>query len=383
MLLKLTFQVKKFFLSFFCYYNGNYYGFSIERNHSLTLVSLPERKPYQVLIVSRHFYTEKLSQYPIENRSELKKILALEFSDLERTKYHCWGYLNDQSSVNIWSFDERVPQAWLSIPESLLFAMNIKDKGVITLNTEKKLFVSVSNGSVISALQSPIINSVQRFMMSIGINPNQSANDCEERDIPNKLISGIKNLTIPLTLSFFPSIGKLIEIQRFKKVIIMALSIYLVNLSLTSLYLVYKENDLNSKLSANNKAVTTLLDEQNKSEELQNKYEVLTQFINTQVNHTPLLISLVKLYPKARLSNIRFKDNRYILRGYTKNALNLLTFMNQQTEIDDVKFDFPVNKGGVQEFFVISFKIIKDTPKATTSVAKLNNKQLMKASRYG
>lgn len=381
---KINQKVKKFLLSFVCYYNGEFNRIDLAKNGEVSLIPIDKKKSYQILIVSRAFYREKTNQYPIESQSELKKILKLEFTDSPNTKYHCCGVFNGKSLVNVWVFDDEVPSAWFTFPESLLFAKHIEENQVLMVATKKPIFISLFNEGVTSVSQSVVINSAQRFALSVGINSVESEKQIEHHQIPEKLVTSFKLFSLPLFFSFMQPMSNMFNTKQLKRIVIPVICLYFLNLFLTSIYLSYQENRLTNEMAENSAEISVLLDEQSKNDLLMGRYTVLSQFMETQLVHTPLLISLAKIYPTVRFSNIRVDAGRYVLRGYTDNALSLLTMMNKQPEIEDVKFDFPINKGGTQEFFVISFKLIKADASFDTNVVASNNQVIFtKESNHG
>lgn len=132
---QITSVLKKILCSFVGYYDGALNCFETSSNGELTLKQVSEHnidKKFLILIVARNFYSEQARNYPVENKKELKKLLNLEFSSssaLSKTFFHSWpdckktsDKVNTQSAVNIWQFNNCVPTAYLTLPESLLFS---------------------------------------------------------------------------------------------------------------------------------------------------------------------------------------------------------------------------------------------------------------------
>jgi hypothetical protein len=59
----------------------------------------------------------------------------------------------------------------------------------------------------------------------------------------------------------------------------------------------------------------------------------------------------------VNFTNIRYEQNRFILRGITDKATELLETISKLPQVTDAKFDFPTRHSRTGEFFVISFSL--------------------------
>jgi hypothetical protein len=65
---------------------------------------------------------------------------------------------------------------------------------------------------------------------------------------------------------------------------------------------------------------------------------------------------LLPLYAEGKFSNIRYQDGRFILRGSTTKATELLAKLANHEGVLDAHFDLPVMTNRSQENFTISFR---------------------------
>ena len=110
------------------YYDGELSRVVIGKDGRVSFEKEPEFEA-SIVIVSRAFYQEKLSSYPVDNRRELKKLLALNHSDKSCSLIH--EVADGHSWVNEWLFDSGLSKALFYLPESLLFAQSIEQGAVL------------------------------------------------------------------------------------------------------------------------------------------------------------------------------------------------------------------------------------------------------------
>lgn len=359
----LSVSLKKILCQFARYYNGKTYRFNLDENQNLILqqVEHTENKA-SILIVARAFYSEQAKDYPIDNKAELKKLLALEFAVNDNYHTHIWGSENGHSQVNIWQFNQSVPSAYILLPETLLLGLSANEQQIITLNSdnseERKLFIG-RLGKVIHSLRSTsIINSTQRFSMSVGIAPSEQNVIIDQNSFAKQISYGVKKLTLPIISTFIQRSQKVDRMQLLKNICLpffMVLSVYLI---LTSGYLSLKKYNLQQQLASHSSEVSSALNLQQSLDDKQTRYLALQHFFSNQQTSSPVWLPMAELFPQAQFTNIRLDNNRFILRGTTQQATQLLEQISKHPRIADAKFDFPTRKNRNQDAFVISFVLV-------------------------
>jgi len=373
--------IKKLLCKFARYYNGKMFRFVLN-NSTLNLApdENSENKPL-LLIVSRAFYTEQAKSFPIDNKAELNKLLALQYPTENNYHTHSWGSENGQSQVNIWQFDQQLPAASLCLPETLLLALSAQEQQVLSLvketndneNNKPTLFIGRLGKVIHSLVPTVVINSAQRFIMSIGIPPTDDNVEISADSLPTQLGNGIKKLSLPLISNFIQRGQKADNLQRLKNItapLLLVLSIYL---ALSSGYLLFKKFNLQQQLDQNSSEVSQALDIQQLLDKNQTRYLALNDFLASQQNRSPLWLIMVDIFPEAQFTNIRFENERYVLRGSAKQATDVLELFNDNARVLEAKFDFPTRKSRNRDNFVISFKLMQPLAITTQSKAKDNN----------
>ncbi len=354
---------KQLLSTFGGYYNGQMYRFSLDAEQKLTL-QLVKQNDFSALIVivARQFYHEQAKTYPIENKTELKKLLALEFSDNENTYYHLWGYKEGTSQVNIWQYNLQVPSALLKLPETLLLALTAKENQVIEINNsehkKQSLFVGRSGDLIYSIIKNSVINSSQLFAMSIGIGKTPQDRIVAVNDNAEQLASGIKQLSLPIISAFIQKPKVESRLQLLKNIALPFFIVLGLYFSASSVFLTYKQQNLQQSLASQSSEVSVALERQQAFDQQLTRYSQLQTFLSSQQASSPLWFVMADLFPQAKFTNIRIAANRFVIRGSTEKATDLLELLSNMPQVIDAKFDFPTRNSRNQEVFVISFNLL-------------------------
>jgi hypothetical protein len=399
----------KFICAFVGYFDGELKRFTLDASQQLTLVAnTKSQSSPKIVIVSRHYYAENSKHYPVESKKELTKLLRLENPNT-RSYFHIWGHENGQSQVNVWQVSEQVPSALLTLPESLLIALgshtntNTKQSQVITVqgaigglagsaannadsningnsnsnshntshssnngndnktvqaNSQHDLYVSQHQGAIYSSLQSPIINSAQRFMLSAGLSPQ-----CQSASLPPvKAIQHFASGIIKMPLSLWTNLlNKNSAKQNLPALVaniaIPFITIFSAYLMISSAYLVMKDSSLQNQLHQQGEQIDLALKQQQQLDNNATRFTLISEFINKQDISSPFWLALAEVLPEVTLSNIRKVGNRYVIRGTADSATNTLEKISQLPNVIEAKFDTPSRKVRSKERFTIGFSL--------------------------
>ena len=363
--------LKKFLCSFAGYFDGTVKRFELTSSGELILnkVATDQAKiKCIVLIVARPYYLEQSRTYPIENNKELNKLLKLELSSSAKETtsfFHAWSATkvngdktNNQSLVNIWQYSEVIPPAYLTLPESLLLALSMPANQVLFVDGDKQTYFAHVNNLIHSLSKTAVVNSPQRFAMSVGITESQPVQVVNQQGLPDMLAVGLKKLSLPIILSFIklPKIES--RFQLIKNTALPVLAILIVYLAGTSGYITFKKYNLQQQLSAQRGDVSAALNQQVDFDNQSIHYKSLQQFIASQNNSSHFWLIMAELFPHAQFTNIRADKGRFVLRGSALKATVLLEMLSKNKQINDAKFDFSVRKNRGKEVFVISFELV-------------------------
>jgi len=363
--------INKLLCKFVGYFNGQMYRFALNDEKNIELKADKAFSPL-LIIVARNYYKEEAQEYPIENKGELKKLLALEQANNEQGYYHIWGNSEGKSQVNKWFFNHLVPNAIIKLPETLLFALSAKKSQVTVVNSieleqdnnggggntkSSDLFIGRSNNLIHSLKSTKLVNSSQRFAMSVGVSQL-------EKDIIVKPLQLAHSLSFALTLlpanmlkNFIQKPNTQNKIQWLKSIAIPFFLVFSAYLALSSGYLSYKNYSLQQTLANKRTQINTVLEQQQYFDQQLQRYYALQNFLKDQSTTSSLWLVIADLFPQVNFTNIRIAQNRFVLRGTTEKATDLLEKIAAKVQVQDAKFDYPTRKSRNKEVFVISFKL--------------------------
>jgi len=352
------------------YFNGNLYRFILDENQQLHLAKeVVEKDSFspKVIIAARKFYQEKVINLPIDNKQELKKLLSLKFQHQPRTHYAIGKIEDGKSLVNCWHYNNAVPSAAIILPESLLLTLTANNDQIICVDNNQ-LFAVRSQGGVYSQRPTNNITTTQRFSISVGVAQGEDIKVIKQQQLAQQLALGCQQLSASL-LSCFINLPKPASTTKLlKNIFIPVAAVLTVYLSLTSGYLLYREANVQTQLAEQSQQVSQALDNQQKYDARVNQYHELVGFLKNKQPKSPIWLVLSDAFTQAQFSSIRLVNNRYVVRGKTEKAINLLELLVKHPLVKEAKFDSPTRTRKKQEYFTISLAFIDDL--------KANNKEV-------
>jgi hypothetical protein len=382
-------SMKKLLCTFVGFYQDGLYRFALNNKAQLTLIPVKtdnEDKMPRLLIIARKHYQEQVHDYPIENKSELKKLLALEYGD--NSCCHIWQNsdptFSGKHQVNIWQFEQQVPNSFIRLPETLLLALTALPEQIVSVQSDitqldkiqkiSNTFIGRQGKLVQSSPQTVIINSTQRFASSMGIAQLVTDKIITAENYVTELALAMKKLSPRLVFSFIkvPKVAdRLILLKNIGLPLFLVLAGYL---AITSLYLIYQNSSKAQQLKSQSSEVTIALQQQQSVDKNLAQYLALQDFFKDKKTTSHFWLTIAELFPQAQFSNMRTSGDRFVLRGKTEQATQLLELLSKNKLVKDAKFDFPTRKNRGQENFVISFTLSKailseknDTTSSTTN----------------
>ncbi|MDT0602812.1 hypothetical protein [Thalassotalea castellviae] len=350
--------LKTLLCRFAYYFDGNLNRFCLGQNNELTFEkSDVTNSTLPLVIVARSHYQELAKTYPIENKTELKKLLALELTENELSFSKIADSKEGQTSANIWHFHQSVPKAFITLPESLLLSLINQPGQIAQVEGNQTLFVGQNNGVVHSAIANSMINSVPRFAMSTGVVNNDELNVFTASNLAMALASGIKASSFSLFSSFVKLKSTFDKEIFLKQAVVPFAVIFSSYLILSSSYLLGKQYWLEQQLTSQSSEVNAVLAEQQLFDNNQQRFEQLTAFYQDKKNSAQLWLVLAELFEHANFSNFRIDNQRFVLRGSTEQATDLLARVSNIAKVKDAKFDYPTRNSRGKDVFVISFII--------------------------
>jgi len=374
---------------------------------TLTVTSQANFTP-QLLIVAREYYQEQLSSYPITEKKELKKLLALELSQVNGSQSgaspsaklsHVVSQIVSQnestSQVNSWKFRSNLPVAKMVIPESFLLAQLLTVNQLIEQETldKQKLYITRLNDGVVSAYKHSLINSPERFCNSVGLSlPVPNTNEVTDtqvlassaNDFAMSLIDGVVKAPIKLLAKFVKRQSSTENMPIIKTVALPIVVILTAYLALSSAWLYWQQSSLEQQIAEQKNEINQALGEQDQYNVNLSKLAILNEFLVAQQAKSLLWLVLANVIEDAQIRTLRYSKGRYILIGRThekpdKNNVNreadsksdesdttqesaaiykatdFLEKLIQQKGVVDAKFDSAVRRSKRYESFTVSF----------------------------
>ncbi|TMP66224.1 hypothetical protein CWB76_18545 [Pseudoalteromonas sp. S1609] len=360
---KLTIWIKKWLCNNVVYYSDKPYNLVLNAQQQFTLqLTEGEQKNTPLLqIVGRKHYIEHSEQYPVTNKKELASIIKMNNQSADNELHSHNAYIinsqgSDQSKVTYWRFLP-LPAAWLNLPETLLLSNTLTADQVISARAFAAMYVTKHQQSVYSALASPLINSPERFASMFGVPCKRIINIEEPTHYAQALIAGLKQQSIKQLVTFFTPPTSVINKALIKKTSLIVVALCALYGGLTSAYLGYKTHKVQTQLAQNKSSVNQALNTLEQFEATNEQLNVLQGFTQNQRLASSLFFVLQQLVTSAELTNIRFEDNRYIIRGTANKATDALQIIINNPRTNNAKFDYPSRKERRGESFVISFTL--------------------------
>lgn len=353
---------KKIFCAFAYYYDGQYHKFLLNEQGDLVLSEVEKPSSAKILILARKYYQESVKTYPLTNKKEITKLLAME-SLVSEQSHIVWQAKEEQTTVNLWLFDKDAPRGGLTLPESLLLAMTINEKEIVEYSGKQNAFLCRFNQAVYSSIKSSLISNSYFFAQSVGISENDSEQIITSNAFAEKLVQGIAKLPINLLTSFFAKVSDSTKSLIALKVFVPIVSVFSLYLVLSSAYLVINNISLKSELDSRKEVINSALDQQQKYDQNSRRYQQLQKFYQSQSLLSPFWLVITDITPNSELTNLRLINDRFVMRGKAEKATTILEQVNNLAYVADAKFDFPTRQVRGKESFVISFTLTDDAVK--------------------
>lgn len=339
------------------YFDNGLNCFTYDSKQKLTLTPVnKEHTKVWMLMVARRHYTELNRSYPLEKRSEVKKLIKLEYQG-QRVFYKIAKVDNGKTQVNIWVFDSQLPQALITLPESLLFSTLLSNNQILKVNSQATLFVAKHKDIVSSQMAGALITNSQSFAMAIGLSSDAKVNELVAEGRPIELLTALKRLGITDLSLFFalPSVNP--SSYTIKKVLLPASLIFVVYLLGSSAYLLGYKAYLQSQINNQSEGINTALDASADMDVQLERYQQIQRFMAKQKDVAAVWLVMSGIFPEAELSRFQLEQGRFVLAGQTARATSLLEKLNDHPYVEDARFDNPTRSSRGKEYFVISFRV--------------------------
>jgi hypothetical protein len=342
------------------YFDGELKKLVLNRNGQSTLLPVTNTFKPLILIVARSFYQEKLVTYPLTNKKELNKLLALETA--QTATVNAINLIDgNQSWVNKWQFDTTLPKARVVLPESLVLSASnggLTDIEVSHQDGRIQLFVANSARGLYSAKMSRLLASRLLFCQSSGLPYDQQFDQVKQAELAGVLALGLTRLSLKSWQTFSHLAIAPTDLKTLLKPALTAGALGIVYIALTSAYIGFSQWQVEKQLSQDSDELRQALRLETKNNVLRDKlnmYQSVTQNFAVTSHIWALLLPLFEL---AKFSQVQLDNKRYILSGEADKATDILSVLTNTSNVRDAKFDLPVSKIRSKERFTVSFVLL-------------------------
>lgn len=345
------------------YYDNHLYDINVNEVDN-------DNRKFAVLIVGRHYYQEYSRSYPIESNKEVKKLVNLEFEG-KQFFFRILEQKNNKTNVKLWVMNDYVPKAWVMIPESILLAELSEESSVLSVDINltdapKALFVAKNRMAVHSQVKTNLIQSPEHLLMANGIVAEHTdVLSFDAQSYGKALIKALLLVPVSKLLPFvrLPKQNELNLTQVLRGVFAPVAAVFCVYMLAVSGWLMWQHKHYQSFIDAktsNLNAAFTLQDRLSTNQQLITQYQ---STLSGKRNLSPIWLIMADGFERATYSRLNFSKGRFVLRGSTEKATELLDFFTNHQLIKEAKFDNPTRTSRNKEIFTISFTL-KDTSNA-------------------
>ncbi|MDN4503141.1 hypothetical protein QX776_12065 [Alteromonadaceae bacterium BrNp21-10] len=349
------------------YFDGNLHKLSTNSKGKVELLLANDNFKPWILIVSREHYHEALDKLPIVNQKEAKRLLALNYPETENF-FSLNGVTENQTFFNHWTFASSIPNSFIYLPEGLLLARTLGNDNAICIEEKSgpaRLYVAATMQGILSTKPTKILNSLARFCQSCGLKEQGVNKNIGAAELADTLSKGLLSLTIKDWLIFWRRPTRRLGFADIKHSVIAGIGCVIGYIIFSSAYLYWQDNQMQQQLQNGKVDVSEALEVQERLNRLEEQLQILSPVIAEFKSNTAIWRILLPLYSQAEFSNIRFENNRFILRGTTTKATDLLAKITLSIGVADAKFDLPVSFSRNRESFTISFRLQQPPPEVT------------------
>ncbi|WP_440054193.1 hypothetical protein ACSLBF_15145 [Pseudoalteromonas sp. T1lg65] len=331
----------------------------------------PSDKAKLIQVVAKTAYKEQVEKLPITDQKALQSLLKLRKQKNPLARFISLSRYKDDSSVmlNNWEFDAEVPDAPILIPETALLANAASDQELILVNDE--YFLAKRNNIIYSTAKYGLVNSPERFANTVGVGFNSTTSLQSEHDLLSRIAHALISTLLTTSIAFYQPKAWRAYGDKIKKAALFTSLSCAAYLALSSAYLVIKKEFLQTQLAENQTQINEALLAFSGFETGKQRVENWQSIFNNTPKLSPSLLVLEKLRYQATIERINYKGDRFVIRGKSKNSIQVLESLNQFDWIVDPKFDFPVRTYQGLEEFVISYDTQKDAYKETINLASV------------
>jgi hypothetical protein len=327
------------------------------------------------LILSREHYFETSKVYPIANKKELKQ--AIRFDDdkapVDGLTLHYIERIDEQNHrVTFWVLNLKILEAynlkpWLILPESYVLAHALSDNiNIASIDCiNKTLFISNTEQGLFTGIQSTQTPDLENFAFSTG-SPISAEGEkhFDSNDFINLLSKGLRSLNVKKLQGLVVNLNRVkLNTYPWKLAAVISTTVFTVYLSLSSIWLLYKEHQLTQNIDSQKSQVEQALILQRTYQQQLQWQKLLSAPTDNMLPywHTwSILFEAIDV--GAKFKTLTYRDRTVTLNGTaneTIKATDILAKLSDNPHVQSASFSQSLRVYRGKEDFVISFSFVE------------------------
>ncbi|PHI38629.1 hypothetical protein CBQ28_03680 [Pseudoalteromonas sp. GCY] len=347
------------------YFNGQLYKFAIQSNGDITLDKSEHRNP-RILIVSPRYVSVDTEKYPVTNKKELNKILALKTAPT--TRYSLISISKEGGAdVLKYQFKDEIPASWMRIPEVAILGQFTTCEKVLEIkysDTEGEYYLAKSGEQLKYAPKVGLLNSLERLKVATGVSANEVAQVNWSEKI-SLLYSGLISAGMNTLKPFLPQRSE-VNLEKYIIPSIVPISaVVLTYMLMSSVALLVNEHYLNKQIESQSQQLGNLLNLNSQVDEQRSTISQLSAFLSDRRSIIGLWQVIAPLFKNLNIDQVTLNGQRIVFRAQGGSATAVLEEFRKSKLVNDAKFDAPVLSLRNGERFTISFELNSVYAKST------------------
>lgn len=324
-----------------------------------------------IVILTKEHYSEQNRTFPISSRRELTKILSLEAQNSQDILLYAIGdYIDGKRNVLCWTIQRQVFQSHqlsplIVIPESALLLNRDENKLYSVTRLDKTFWFVKRQNDVLSAQKKGLINNVEMFLASAGINAQIERCELSEQQYLDKVTEDLAVIMLRNLKGFNPGLRQLKSIDWLSHVKFSgfaAIALLVGYFSLTSLYLNMRldsARSVQSEYADKTKDVFMLKGQLTKIEQKHQKLAALADKLSAPNVVWRFLGPLIqKGYTVAQINLL--PSGMYIIRFEAPKATDVIEVLKADPQVVEPQLRGQSIVRNGKEIFEIGFKVKRE-----------------------
>lgn len=317
--------------------------------------------PALVAIIGREHYESQLRKYPIRGRSDLIRVLRLEFSARFPGEYlfAIGSWVGDEREVEVFRVLSGCPREQLRgifwIPESYLVRPTAKAEGVVVVQRDGVEYFVAANGT--SSVSGGLIRTPELFALAVGApDSRMSPEPVDQTRLLTIIPESCKGLGIVDWWGFRSPVAVDALFRFLKPASVFSAAVFIVYMIAASTFLWGMESYRSRQLERLGPEVTTLLAKQRALDLMAAERSGIAGLLDS-TGPAWTLWEVASAVWRARgiIHSLTLIDNRVTLRCTAPDATDVLVALRALKGLTDVEFESAVRQGLGGQDFSVSF----------------------------